>query len=612
MPLEQVLLVAIIVIPLVFVFANRLRLDLAALLMAALLGLGQLLGLGLLGPAHNPADAVKTIAGFSEPVVIILASLFVITRGLDKSGVTNWLAERILKIGGQSEPRLIVLFAGLAAFLSLFMNNLAAGALVLPSALVACKRANIRPSKLLIPVAYGSLLGGTATYFTSANIIMSDLLRNASPAQAPLNFLDFLPTGGLIAIGGILFLGLYGRRLLPNREPASRALFAAHTGSELEDLYQLPERLWSGTVQKDSPLVGKCLAEAAIGERWGVTVAALQRGHEHFLLPVASQEIQQGDELLLVGRAEKVDELGQVGVKITPAKENGHLSPLGITFAEAVLSPHSRFVGKTLKEISFRRVFGLNVVALKRLVRSYRTDVGDIPLQLGDSLLVIGTAERIRSLRNASDLILIQTDRSDQPVNRGQAFLTVAITIGAVVGSIAGLPIYLCVLAGAILTLLFKVMNMEEAYQVIEWQAIFLIGSMYAVSTAMVQTGLAGALGNVMIRLAEPFGALGVAGGAYLLTALLTQVIGGQVAALVSGPVTISAAISLGIDPHAVAVATAIGCSASFFTPVAHPVNILMIAPANYRFSDYVRAGWMLTLVSFGLLLIGLVLFWGL
>ena len=608
----QIVLIVVVLVPLIFVFTNRLRLDLAALSMAAALGLGQLFGLGLLGPPGSQADAIKSIAGFSEPVVIILVGLFIITRGWDKSGVTNWLAGMILRVGEKKETRLITLFAAVTAFLSLFMNNLAAGALILPSALVASRRAGIRPSKLLIPVAYGSLLGGTATYFTSANIIMSDLLRNASPPQPPLNFLDFLPTGGLIAIGGILFLGLFGNRLLPNREPASRQLFGTYTGTELEELYQLPERLWSATLKKDSPLIGLTLAETEIGLRWGVTVAVLQRGREHYILPAASQVILDGDELLLVGREEKIKGLKNLGLKVTPAKENGHLSPHGITFAEAILSPHSSFVGKTLKEISFRQIFRLNVVALKRLHRSYRTDVGDIPLQLGDSLLVIGSAERIRSLRATSDLITIQTDRSDQPVKGRQALLVTAITLIAVAASIAGLPVYLCVLGGAVLTLLLKIMTMEEAYQSIEWQAVFLIGGMYAVSTAMVQTGLAGLLGKGMIAVVENFGPLGVAGGAYLLTALLTQIIGGQVAALVSGPVTISAAISMGISPHAVAVATAIGCSASFFLPMAHPVNILMIAPANYRFSDYIRPGWPLTIFSFILLLAGLKLFWGL
>jgi di/tricarboxylate transporter len=165
-------------------------------------------------------------------------------------------------------------------------------------------------------------------------------------------------------------------------------------------------------------------------------------------------------------------------------------------------------------------------------------------------------------------------------------------------------------LAGAILILLLNGITMEEAYRSIEWQAIFLIAGMYAVSLAMVQTGLASLLGKSMLPLVARFGGLGMAGGAYLLTAFLTQFMGGQVSALVTGPVVISAALSLGTNPQAVAVATAIGCSSSFITPMAHPVNILMVTPANYKFSDFLRAGWLLTLLSFVMLIIGLIVFW--
>jgi len=180
----------------------------------------------------------------------------------------------------------------------------------------------------------------------------------------------------------------------------------------------------------------------------------------------------------------------------------------------------------------------------------------------------------------------------------------------AIAALVLGLPVYLAMLAGAILLILTGVLDMEEAYRSVNWQAIMLIAGMYSVSLAMVNTGLAQMIGDHMLSLVTPLGPLGLAAGAYALTALLTQVMGGQVTALVTGPITISAAISLHTDPQAVAVATAIGCSASFFTPIAHPVNILMIAPANYQFRDFYHIGWRLTLVCFITLIVGLILFW--
>lgn len=269
MQLTQWLLIAILIIPLALVMAHRLRMDLAALLMAVLLGVLQFAGLGMLRPAHNPLDATKAMSGFSQSVVITLISLFILTRGLEKSGVTRWIAQQILRAGGNSPSRLIALFATVSALLSLFMNNLAAGALVLPSAMEASIRTGIKPSKLLIPVAYGSLLGGSATYFTTANIIMSDLLRIAHPPQSPLNILDFTPTGGLIAIAGIIFLWLFGNRLLPDRQPTGQSGITRRTGSELEELYQIGERLWQARLKPGSPAAGHPLAETGIGKNWG-------------------------------------------------------------------------------------------------------------------------------------------------------------------------------------------------------------------------------------------------------------------------------------------------------------------------------------------------------
>ena len=198
-------LTLILFIPLVFVLRSRLRMDLAALIMALALAVLQLLGWGMIGPFHDQTSVSNTLIGFSQPVIFTLISLFIITHGLEKSGVTRWIAQRLVRIGGNHLRLMIGLFALVTATLSLFMNSLAAAALLLPSAMEVSRQTGIKPSKLLIPVSFGSLLGGMATFFTTANIVVSDLLTIADPPQAPLKFLDFTPTGGLIAISGILF-----------------------------------------------------------------------------------------------------------------------------------------------------------------------------------------------------------------------------------------------------------------------------------------------------------------------------------------------------------------------------------------------------------------------
>jgi di/tricarboxylate transporter len=610
MSLAQVFVVALIVIPLGLITTNRMRLDIAALLIAIALGVAQLLGLGVLGAPNTPDSAIKAISGLAEPVTVTLFSLFIITRSLDKTGITRWLARGILTISSQSETRLIVLLTATTAFFSLFMNNLAAGALMLPSAMEVARRMGIKPSKLLIPVAYGSCLGGAATYFTTANIIASDLLRAANPPQAPLHILDFTPTGGLIAIAGIVYLALFGKRLLPEREPSPEQAVARRTGSELEDVYQLGERLWEVRVPPDSPFANKSLAQIGIGQRLGLAVVAIWHGRQAVFAPSPDQIVRPGDLLLTVGREERVTQLASQGFKIGRETNNGHVSSRGVTFMEVVLAPESNAEGHTLKELDFRSRYGFTVVALRREGRSYRTDVADLKLHPGDSILMVGDRKNLKNMQRSTDFIALETDPGDQPVQWRQATFAVAVTFGAIAASILGFPVYLATLIAAVAMLVSGLLTMEEAYHTMEWQAIILIAGMYPVSLAMVNTGLADSIGQGVVSLVAPFGPLGLAAGSFLFTALLSQVIAGQVTTLITAPVVISAAISLHTNPQAVAVASAIACSASFLTPLAHPVNMLMIGPANYRFGDFFRAGWGLTVVCFVVLVIGMVLFW--
>jgi di/tricarboxylate transporter len=339
---------------------------------------------------------------------------------------------------------------------------------------------------------------------------------------------------------------------------------------------------------------------------------AIWHGRQAIFTPTADQEVQADDMLLLVGSEDRVSQLTGQGVTIGRNGGNGYISTRGVSLIEVVLAPHAQSQDQTLQDLEFRKRYGFTAVALRRGGHSYRSGVGNIPLQLGDSILMVGPYSRIRELRNNSDFIVLEPDPRDQPVQLNHALLAISVVLGAVILSAFGFPDYLAILAGALLLVVLGVISMEEAYRAVEWQAIFLIAGMYAVSRAMVATGLADLVGERVVGLLTPFGPLGLAAGAYLLTSALTQVMGGQVATLVTGPILISAAISAHTSPQAIAVAAAIGCSVSFFTPIAHPVNILMIGPANYTFSDFFRVGWLLTIVCFVMLLVGMVLFWGL
>ncbi|PJF36384.1 MAG: hypothetical protein CUN49_05735 [Candidatus Thermofonsia Clade 1 bacterium] len=427
MTISQLYVILAIGVPLSLTALNRLRADYAALIVAFVLGSGQaLFGLPIFDAHGEASQAVGAISGFGQPIIITLISLFILTGTLEKYGVARWLAERLLRLGGQSTTRLIALYTIAAAALSLILNTVAAGALLLPSALQTARQAKIAPSKLLMPLSFGTLLGGSATYFTTANIITSGLLMAANPPQVPLGVLDFTPVGGLIAIAGILYIILLAPRLLPERTS-----------------------LWQ------------------------------------------------------------------------PATLN----------PPAVASPRA-------------------------------------------------------------------------------AVLSILILSGAVGAAVLGLPTYLAMLGGALVVLLSGLATAEEAYRLVEWRTIFLVAGMYSVGVALTQTGIAAELGQTIVRAVQPLGALGLASGVFWLTVVLTHLMGGQVTPLVAVPIAISAAIQFGVNVHAIAIAAAMACSTAYLTPLAHPVNMLVVPPADYRFSDFFKLGSGLTILTFIMLLIGLKLFW--
>ncbi len=608
MTTAQVFVLIVLIVPLTLVFMGRLREDIAALAMAGSLGLAQFFGLGVLGPARTPDDAAKALTGFGTPEVITLLSLFILTYCLDKYGVTRGIAKQLLKIGGHSERRLIALFAATAAILSLFMNTLAAGALLLPSALDASRRSRVKPSKLLIPIAYGTMLGGAATYLTTANIIVSSLLPLADPPQKSLSFFAFTPTGGVVCLAGLLFIAIMGKYLLPDREPPIG--IANHTGDELSEIYKLRERLWEIEILPQSSLMGMSLSEMRIGETLGLSILGIRRGRRVIPIYGATCKVQEQDVLLAVGNEEKAMELRQTGLEVHPATQENTLDEYGTIVADLIVPPRSNAEGKTLRELAFRAKYGFTAVALWRNNQSYRNDVGNFKLRPGDSLLVIGPQDRISSLKSQNDFIIAETTGNGGIFDRKKMLLTLAIGIAALVAMFAGMSVELAMLVAATLILITGLLTPDEAYNAIKWRAIFLIAGTISVSVAMVQTGLAQMAGDNVVNLAAPFGDMGLIAGTYLLSAALTQVMGGQISPLVVGPIAISAAIRLGVNPQAVAVVTAIAGSVSFITPLSHPVNILMMAPGNYTFGDFVKSGWILTVVCFIALMIAVPLFW--
>ncbi len=594
---SELYLVAVVGIALILIVSNRISSDLVALLVLLALGLTRIV---------TPEEA---LAGFSRPAVITLMGLFVMTDALERTGVVQWMADRLARLGGKTEGRIVMVFMVAGSLLSLGLNNIAAGAVLLPAAVYVSRQTGVRPSKVLIPLSYGTLVGGMATLFTTANIILSSTLQ--SQGQRPLTMLDFLPSGGAMVVTGTLYMLLVGRRLLPNCESMARSAAPRVPGPDLHETYQLGDRLWEVRVGPRSTLVGQTLGTSLIGERLGVTVLAIWHGGEAKINPAPDARIAGNDLLLVLGRQERVQELEAQDTYI--GRNDGHLQPLrkrAVQMTEVIIGPRSPVIGQNLKDLHFRAKYGLTAVAIWRGGRSYRTDVGIMPLEAGDALLMVGPAAGFNLLAAEPGYILLGEPPAP-PRNSRRAVMSVVIAATALGLSALGLvPTAEAMLVGAAALVLTGCLTMEDAYRAIEWRVIFLIAGMLPIGAALVDTGLATRIGEGFVTTFASLGPLALIAGLYLFTVLLTQVIGGQVTALVVGPIAVTTALQANVNPIAAAVTVAMACSVAFLTPISHPVNILMMSPGGYTPRDFLPVGAGMALVCFLTLLVVLPLFW--
>lgn len=581
----------------ILLISEKLRPDLVALLVLAVLGLS-----GIVTPA-------ETFAGFSGTAVMTIIGISIISEGLRQTGVTRSLGRLMYRMAGSSNTRLVLVVTLVAAVLSLVMNNIAAVGVLLPAALTLARRGRISPSRLLMPLAYGVLLGGMATLLTTANLIVSGALKDAG--YQPFDLLDFFPVGAPIVLAGTIYLLVLGRKLLPDRLPPGSHL-PQQVHAALAHLYGLEQTIHEMQVLPGSPMAGVTIRTGKWEQTAGVRILRIMRGSTTILSPHPDELIFEGDRILVLGAQDSIL-AGRLGLRPIPGRHSSEeITDAGTTLVELVVTPHGSLAGSSLERADFRERYNVNVLGIWREGKPNTSALGSIKLRPGDALLVQGTAERIAKLQTNRDLILLEED--PEVVPRPQKF-TLALAITLVTLVTAGLdllPIAVIVFGGAVLLLLTGCMNLDDMYQSVEWKAIFLIAGMWPLSTAIRTTGLADQAITSLLSLVGPASGWVIALALLLLALLLTQITGGQVAALILAPLAIATATRLGYEPHALAMAAALGCSLSFPTPFGHPVNIMVMSAGGYTFRDYVRAGLPLTFLVIALILVGLRVFMGL
>ena len=595
MTTDNLLILGILAASVILFVSEKLRVDVVAMMVLVALVLTGLV------------TVEEAFSGFASPAVITVWAVFIVSGGLTRSGVADLIARQVVRLAGRSQLRLTVLIMLAVGVMSAFMNNIGAVAILLPAVMSVARETDIPPSKLLIPLAWASLMGGNMTMIgTPPNILASSILESYANIES-FRFFDFTPMGVVVLGAGILYMVLVGRHLLPKRTP----------GGDLADSYPVQEYLTEARVAEDSPLLGKTVREADLENRHGLNVIHIhlccQEGET--VSSMTEHRLQAGDELHLEATADAIlaarQTLGLIPVpdrRIQPWEPEPERSAFEL--AEVVLSPTSALRGKTLRQIDFRSRFGLAALAIRHHGETLFARLGDVSLDFGDSLLIQGPVDKINLLRRERDFLLL--DMPPLEMRRTQkAPLAIAILLGVLVVVTAGwLHVSAAMFIGALLMVLSGTLTMDEAYRSIEWKSVFLIAGMLPLGLAMENTGTARLLADQIVGLVGDWGPLAVMMGIFVLTGLLTEVMSNAAATVLAVPIAIDAALGLGADPHAFVMAIVIAASTSFLMPIGHQVNVLVFGPGGYRFSDYTKVGVWLNLVLLILTALVLPLIW--
>jgi len=383
--------------------------------------------------------------------------------------------------------------------------------------------------------------------------------------------------------------------------------------SELVDSYHLHERLMVLTVPPGSAMTGKTLKESRLGESLGSRVLGILRGNDPILMPEPWETLQGNDRLVVEGRLSDFEILRELEKLIIERRARPDIEALvsgNVGLLEAILSPRTRLVGKTLRQLNFREKYGLSVLSVWREGKAYRTNLRDMALRFGDALLLFGPRNKLRMLGREPDFIVL-TEAAQEELRLEKMKFSILIMVGILLPVIIGwVPIYIAAVIGAALMVLFGCLSMDEAYRQIEWKAVFLIAGLLPLGTALDQTGAARMIAEGVVTFVGPFGPRAVMLGLVALTFLATCFIPTAALVVLMAPIVLNTSANMGLSPYAFMMAIAMAASASFMTPISHPANILVMGPGGYRFMDYFKVGGLLTVVVLIVIIFILPVFW--
>ena len=574
--MDIVLVFTILLIAILLFSTSVIRMDLTSMLV--------LLSLYLTGLVTTE----EAFSGFSNPAVITVAAMFIICSGISNTGAINRVAEKLLNVSHNSEAKLIISLMLTVACLSAFINNIGATAILIPVVANVAQKNNIPSSKLLMPLAFGSLLGGVCTLIgTPPNILMNILLHQHTGEN--FRMFDFTPIGLVILVTGIFYMVFFGRKKLPVRKEKT-----------LSEAYQTKEYITEVEIIENSPLAGLTISKSHIETDFNLKVRAILRDKQKIPFPRRNHKLHEKDILFLEGNPEGILRVTKdKGLEVVPERENPvtRNEDEEIVVVEASLTPTSEVVGKTLRGLRFAETHGLTVIAIWRSGSPVVKRVDHVILKFGDVLLLKGPEKRV-VLLGKDHGFLILGGLHTIAYNPRNAPISVSILATVVLSAACGiLPIIISATLGALALVLTRCLTPKDAYDSIDWSIIILIAGTLPLGLAMESSGAANLIAGTIISFVGPMGPWAVLGAIFFITSLFTEAMSHAAAAVLIAPIALNAAIELGVSPKPFYFAVAIAASSCFMTPISHQSNALVMGPGSYHFKDYLRVGAPLNLL---------------
>ncbi len=594
--MDMILVMGMIALAVFLFIVEWVRVDVVAIIMMVAL------------PILGLVTGQQAFVGLSSNAVVSIIAVIIVGAGLDKTGLINRLVSPVMKIAGNSQTRIVAMLCLTVAIISSFMQNIGAAALFLPAIQRICRQTGIPISRVLMPVGFSAILGGTVTLVGSSPLILlNDLL--VPYKLTPFNLFDVTPVGLALVASGILYFIVFGNLVLPAKKEDAQG-----KGSQFDVSlsYSKLGRLFELVMPANSTMEPDI---RHLRQQFLVHTVALtpDGGKTKLIPPPLGTKIEPGNVFVVFGRPEMVQALvSECGVEVKPELEvfKNDLSSDMAGIVEAIVAPRSELVGKTMDEVHFRPTYQVTPLALYREDKIYYAGLSGIDLNPGDAILMHGTWERFKILRDRHNFIFTHPVDAEvlQPRKAIWASLAFAVAISLVIFS--GLKLSVCLMAGALLMVLFKVLTIDEAYHSVDWRTIFLLGGLIPLGIATEQSGTAAYIASKVLTLigdVSPIILFTVIAG---LSTLFTLVISNVGATVLLVPLVVNMAIGAGADPRMAALIVGVATSNSFMLPT-HQVNALYMGPGRYRSVDFMKAGMIMSVIFIAVTIGTIAIFYG-